>query len=676
MSFRVDIVRVPDYVSSERDGRRLTDKIWFSVEGSEPIWLLKCMIEDRESIPPDQQRLIFAGKQLDDCRTMADYHMNKETSVMMLVPRGPREAGKALAERLNLTIGGAGKDFASDFYPDKGLYAYRSGRFKGHAYFGTGGTFEQMRAPVSGERYRPWDEPQAAPAGVDWADAAQVLAMVARAGSALQYASAALRDDRGFQLQAVEQGSALCGALRYASALRSDRDVVMPLVAQNGNALQHASEALRNDKEVVLAAVAQSGWALQYALDALRNDKEVVLAAVAQRGSALQDASEALQGDKEVVLTAAAQDSHALASWCNHKVPEALQQDPTVRRLDGLDDAERALPRELLRLGLLGHLQFLPKMLDEVITVEMLPSLGHDELKELGMAKMGDRMTFMKAVKLPENVPPTETAQAKFKAFYQRMGQAEAIQGLMDTPLSSLREAVAFITGPGAPSQADLMAGCDEAEARADQLLAEGPDEHGLEKDEIAAIHLYTQNLMFRPLNRALWSKERGAVKPYWGYIRLLQHALFKLPKSEAGTICRGIKEPFHEPVTIDAMLDRMLAMATESSLAHPNGGSGEPIIWWGFSSCSTNQQAAMSFLGDAGQRVLYTIEGGSSARDVRTYSAFQQEAEVLMPFGSAFTVVSAGRPAPGLLLVTLRQTHNFALPAQADPMEPEPEPM
>jgi hypothetical protein len=666
MSFRVDIVRVPDYVSSERDGRRLTDKIWFSVEGSEPIWLLKCMIEDRESIPPDQQRLIFADKQLDDCRTMADYNMNKETSVM-LVPRGPREAGKALAERLNLTIGGAGKDFASDFYPDKGLYAYRSGRFKGHAYFGTGGTFEQMRAPVSGERYRPWDEPQAAPAGVDWADAAQVLAMVARAGSALQYASAALRDDRGFQLQAVEQGSALCGALRYASALRSDRDVVMPLVAQNGNALQHASEALRNDKEVVLAAVAQSGWALQYALDALRNDKEVVLAAVAQRGSALQDASEALQGDKEVVLTAAAQDSHALASWCNHKVPEALQQDPTVRRLDGLDDAERALPRELLRLGLLGHLQFLPKMLDEVITVEMLPSLGHDELKELGMAKMGDRMTFMKAVKLPENVPPTETAQAKFKAFYQRMGQAEAIQGLMDTPLSSLREAVAFITGPGAPSQADLMAGCDEAEARADQLLAEGPDEHGLEKDEIAAIHLYTQNLMFRPLNRALWSKEREAVKPYWGYIRLLQHALFKVPKSEAGTIYRGIKDPYQDP---QAPLTEaaMLAKAVES------GGSGEPEVWWGFGSCSTNQQPVMTFLGHVGVRVLYTIEGGSSARDVRKYSEFQHEAEVLMPFGSAFTVVTASSPVPDLLLVTLRQTHEFALSAQADPMEPEPE--
>ena len=169
---------------------------------------------------------------------------------------------------------------------------------------------------------------------------------------------------------------------------------------------------------------------------------------------------------------------------------------------------------------------------------------------------------------------------------------------------------------------------------------------------------------MYRPLNRALWSKERGAVKPFWGYIRLLQHALFKVPKCDAGAIYRGIKEPY-EPITEAAML----AKATES------GGTGEPEIWWGFSSCSTNQQPVMNFLGKEGVRVLYTVEGGSSARDVRKYSAFAYEAEVLMPFGSAFTVVTASSPAPDLLLVTLRQTHDFALQA-ADPMEPEPEPM
>ena len=99
-----------------------------------------------------------------------------------------------------------------------------------------------------------------------------------------------------------------------------------------------------------------------------------------------------------------------------------------------------------------------------------------------------------------------------------------------------------------------------------------------------------------------------------------------------------------------------MLAKAVES------GGSGEPEIWWGFSSCSTSMQPVMAFLGQdpATVRVMFTVEGGSSARDVRRYTSYAAEAEVLMPFGCAFTVVTASSPAPNLLLVTLRQTHGF----------------
>lgn len=138
--------------------------------------------------------------------------------------------------------------------------------------------------------------------------------------------------------------------------------------------------------------------------------------------------------------------------------------------------------------------------------------------------------------------------------------------------------------------------------------------------DLYGAILLYTSNAIYKELNKALRDEDRGVVKKYFPYLRMLFEACARLPTRKQ-TLWRGVGVDLYSQYKV-----------------------GSTIIWWGVSSCTSDQQVAQNFMEGCGAgATLLTVET-ETACDISQVSFYQNEAESILLPGTQLKVISSAK--------------------------------
>ena len=201
--------------------------------------------------------------------------------------------------------------------------------------------------------------------------------------------------------------------------------------------------------------------------------------------------------------------------------------------------------------------------------------------------------------------------------------------GLMNLPVCSLEKALRGLD--------DIIPELEQHVAIVTKKCKEATD--GLTPDESAAIMIYTleweprDSSIYNILNQTLRSESGHALKKWFPYLRLLLHALNKLPLYR-GTVCSLIRADTTNGYKI-----------------------GEQITWWGFSTTTDNRSVFESFhfLPQDDARTIFSIEC-QNGKSIGKYSYFPNEEEILLLPGSQFVVSDISYTENGLRLIRLQE--------------------
>jgi len=220
--------------------------------------------------------------------------------------------------------------------------------------------------------------------------------------------------------------------------------------------------------------------------------------------------------------------------------------------------------------------------------------------------------------------PPINTqdllgAEKALLQFYLRMGFEEMdnaesvltpISGVMQLELPpTLMEASKAICKPKDVTSC-LKKGEKFAKKKAGKPVGE------MNSDLYGSILLYTSNAIYKDLNKALRDEHRAKVQNYFPYLRMLFEACARLP-TKTVTLWRGVSVDLFSSYAV-----------------------GSEIIWWGVSSCTSNEKVARDFMNGCGDGASLLEVETETACDIAQVSFYANEAESLLLPGTRLRVL------------------------------------
>jgi len=210
------------------------------------------------------------------------------------------------------------------------------------------------------------------------------------------------------------------------------------------------------------------------------------------------------------------------------------------------------------------------------------------------------------------------------------------LSGYTKAPLVSLQESVASLHQQ--LHQINSMA--------SDAIERSTNPANDLTRDESAAIRLYTMDSssnhsnLYSELNKTLRHEDRGKLKPWFRYLKLILTALLKLPSTHC-TVWRAVR------------VDLRTKYANIKT-----------IPWWGFSSCTSSIHALKEHLGTSGKYTIFSIEC-VTGKKIKNHSNFENEEEILLLPGTYFEVISQLSITEDICIIHLREIPRCNLQSQ-----------